>query len=146
MDPASGTHRRGAGQLMTIAGALGRLVARVMEVADELVKEDGMMEASGKRQEKAEKNDSRAKDRKRMKWWLVAVAATSVVYGALELRGSMDRYEAGRMRERIEAAERITARIEAGKRYFDQDLGVWVIPEGPKHIRVKRPVRVAKGE
>lgn len=97
-------------------------------------------------EDQAKKEEGKAKDRKRMRRWVIAVMATMIVWGALELRGSMDRYEAGRIRERRDAAERIAARCDAGERYFDSDLGVWVIPDAPKHIRVKRPQRVAAKE
>lgn len=79
--------------------------------------------------------------KKQMAWWIVAVVGVTVVWSLLDRLGSWDSYEAGRIRAQKEMAARIEARILAGDRYYDPDLGVWISPSGHKHIRVTRRVR-----
>jgi len=106
------------------------------------------MEQKGSGERKAEEKKAPPVNRRAMLLWVLAVLLVIVAYSGIEIHEQWRMYDAGRLRERKEIARRIEARIEAGKRAFDEDLGVWLIPDGPKHIKIKsrQQIAAAKGE
>jgi len=87
----------------------------------------------------------RESDRRKMLLWILAVMLVIVAYSAIEIHEQWKMYDAGRLRERKEIASRLGVMIESGKRGYCEDLGIYVIPDGPKHIKASRQ-RIAKGE
>ena len=89
-----------------------------------------------------ERDETKAKCKKQMRLWTIAVIATFLIYAAIEWMDASRIYEAGRERERVELKKRTAQVIDAGERHYSEELGIWIIPDGPKHIKAQRPERM----
>jgi hypothetical protein len=85
--------------------------------------------------EEEKKEEAKRKGRRCMRFWIGAMALVTVIYGLGDLKDAMDRYEAGRARERIEMRARIEAGMESGERFYSKELGLWITPTGGKHAK-----------
>ena len=102
----------------------------MMKVAKRILdgKERGM-------EEKKEKSG----DKRIMILWIALVMLVIIAYSAIEIHDQWKLYDAGRAVERKEIAKRMEKKIESGRKSFDEDLGIWIIPAGRGQIKAMAP-------